>query len=253
MQQSAETRRYGNVPEKEDLANRYSKLTSCVYETIQEIVSERKWLKKNGRVVSQETKALFERRAKEFQKQKPTATQRKAWNKRIQCACRNDYRLWVTKWVQKIEQADNRGDTRAIYSGVKSLCGSAAFSTTKPTEKVQRKTTTQQKTDPAVLGAEINETGRASGAKPQEKHETVRASGKPTTARASGEPEITRASGETETARASGELKTVRASGSETGSEADVRASGPKIFKTKVSTRISGPRELAQVWHDFLA
>ena len=103
-----------------------------------------------------------------------------------------------------------------------------------------------------MLGAEINETGRASGAKPQEKHETVRASGKPTTARASGEPEITRASGETETARASGELKTVRASGSETGSEADVRASGPKIFKTKASTRISGPRELAQVWHDFL-
>ena len=131
------------------------------------LVPERKWLKKNGRVVSQETKALFESRAKDYQKAKPTAEKRKAWNRKIQNACRNDYRLWVTKWVQKIEQADNRGDMKAIYTGVKSLSGSAAFSTTKPTEKVQRKKTERQKTDPAEIGAEMCGKAIASGVEPK--------------------------------------------------------------------------------------
>ena len=147
----------------------------------------------------------------------------------------------MTKWVQKIEKADNRGDTKAIYEGVKSLSGSAAFSTTRPTEKVQRKSEAQQRTDPTEPGAEINETTRASGVEPKENHATVRASGEPETVRASGEPETVRASGESETVRASGEL------------EAEVRAIRPKIFKHEVSTRINGPRELAQVWHQFLA
>ena len=201
-------------------------------------MSEHKWLKKNGRVVSQGTNALFEDRAKEYRKEKPTAEKRKAWNKRIQNAC-----LWVTKWIQKIEQADNRGDTKAIYAGVKSLSGSAAFSTTKPTEKVQLKTPTeQQKTDPSATGAEINENTRASGVVPKERNDT---------ARASREQGTIRASSATTTARASGEFVTARASGAEIVArevEADVRASVPKIQKTvKYSTRISGPTELAQV------
>ena len=231
MQQAEEPRRYVNEPAREVMGNRYSQMTSCVYETIQEIVSEHKWLKKNGRVVSQGTKALFEDRAKEYRKEKPTAEKRKAWNKRIQNASRNDYRLWVTKWIQKIEQADNRSDTKAIYAGVKSLSGSAAFSTTNPTEKVQRKSESHQTTDPADPGAEINETARWS----QKKKITVRASGELDTARASGESETVRASGEFEAARASGEP------------EADLRSSSPKIFKTETSTRINGPHEITQV------
>ena len=67
------------------------------------------------------------------------------------------------------------------------------FSTTKPTEKVQRETTAQQKTDPA----EISEKPIASGAKQAKgKNDTVRASGEHETARASGEHDATRASGE---------------------------------------------------------
>ena len=57
----------------EELANVYAHLTKCVHETIKEIVPEKKWLKKNGRVVSEDTKLLFERRAKEFKRKKPTA------------------------------------------------------------------------------------------------------------------------------------------------------------------------------------
>ena len=56
------------------LANVYANLTECVYATIKEIVPEKKWLKKNGRVVSEATKALFEARAKEYKRAKPTRT-----------------------------------------------------------------------------------------------------------------------------------------------------------------------------------
>ena len=52
-------------------------------------------------------------------------------------------------WVEKIEQVDNKGDTRAIYRGFKSLSGGSAFVTTKPTEKLQP----QQKTDPKNVAA----------------------------------------------------------------------------------------------------
>ena len=66
--------------EAEGLANEYADLTECVYETIKEIVSEKKWIKKNGRVVSEATKQLFERRTNEFKRAEPTREQRKSWN-----------------------------------------------------------------------------------------------------------------------------------------------------------------------------
>lgn len=107
--------------EKSVLAECYSKLQKCVYETVKEVVPEKTWIKKNGRVVSEATKELFEKRAQEFQKQKPTAKRRRNWNKTIRTACRNDYRKWVSIWVQKIERADNQGDTKAIFQGVNAL------------------------------------------------------------------------------------------------------------------------------------
>ena len=50
------------------LANEYKNMTKCVRETIKEVVSERKWLKKNGRVATQATRDLFDKRAKEYSK-----------------------------------------------------------------------------------------------------------------------------------------------------------------------------------------
>ena len=84
----------------------YSKMTTCVYESIKVIgLSEKKWLKRNGRVVSDETKKLFEQRVEEYKKRKrkPTGEQCKKWNRRISNACRNDYRGWISVWVDKIE------------------------------------------------------------------------------------------------------------------------------------------------------
>ena len=111
-----------------DLGTEYSELTKCVYESIKAIVPEKKWIKRNGRVVSDETKKLFERRTEEYKKEKPTKQQRKKWNRRINNACRNDYRRWVSTWVQKIEQADTKEDTKEIYKGVRVLSGKTATS-----------------------------------------------------------------------------------------------------------------------------
>ena len=157
----------GSVTDGNTLAERYSHLTACVYATIKEVVPEKKWIKKNGRVVSKETKELFEKRAREFQKKKPTASRRKQWNKKIRVACRNDYRLWVTRWVSKIEEADRKGDTKAIYRGAKALGGAAGGRGKKPTERKQKKEQRASgeqpeiaaSTEPKVAASQVNDSG----------------------------------------------------------------------------------------------
>ena len=201
-------------------------------ETIDELVPEKKWLKKNGRVVSQETKALFERRAKEYQKHKPTAERRKAWNKKIQIACRNDYRSWVTTWVQKIEKADNRGDTKEIYRGVKSLSGGSAFSATKPTEKLQP----PLKTDPKNVAT-------------RKQAEKARARDTKSDARAREPKSNVRASAETADSRASGRVQQNFETVKET---ATAKTSGENpvtenFHREAVSVNIDGPEKLARV------
>ena len=120
-----------------ELGKKCTRLTKCAYETIKEVVvPEKAWIKKNGRVVSKETKKLFEDREKEYAKNKPTQRRRRKWNKKIRNACRNDYRRWVSEWVQRIEEADNKGDTKAIYRGVKAVSGIGQGGTrTRPTMK----------------------------------------------------------------------------------------------------------------------
>ena len=104
----------------EDLANDFARLTKCTYEVITTNVPEKKWIKKNGRVVSKGTKELFEQRARQYSAKEPTAKERKRWNRKIRNSCRNDYRGWVSAWVQKIEMTDNKGTLRQ-YRGVKAL------------------------------------------------------------------------------------------------------------------------------------
>ena len=51
---------------------------------MEEVVSEKKKLKINGRTVSQKTKdSCNKKRVQEFEKVKPTAKTRKEWNKKI--------------------------------------------------------------------------------------------------------------------------------------------------------------------------
>ena len=117
----------------QDLESEYAKLSKCVKETIDEIVPEKQWMRKNGRVVTQATRDLFEKRAKEYGKKPPSPDRRKRWNKVIRDACKNDYRKWVSDWVERIEKADHKGDTKAIYSGVKALSGAKRTISKRPT------------------------------------------------------------------------------------------------------------------------
>ena len=94
-----------------------------VRESIEKVVPAKTWTKKNGRIVSEETKALYEERTRQYQKDKPTQSARKRWNRKLRASCKKDYRTWVTGCTQRIEQADNRGDTKAIYTEVKRLSG----------------------------------------------------------------------------------------------------------------------------------
>ena len=87
------------------------------------MVSKKKKETKNGRVMSQETKALHEQRRRAYSKKKLTKEERKNWNKKISRHCRKDYRKWVTAWTEKIEKEFRAGNAKAIYAGVKALCG----------------------------------------------------------------------------------------------------------------------------------
>ena len=66
-----------------ELSEELEALTRCTQETIAAVVPKKKKQKRNGRVMSQETKDLHEKRKKEFSKKKPTKEQRKRWNKKI--------------------------------------------------------------------------------------------------------------------------------------------------------------------------
>ena len=57
----------------------YTRLARAIKETIDKVVPDKTWNKKNGRIVSDETKALYEKRARQYQKEKPTKEARKKW------------------------------------------------------------------------------------------------------------------------------------------------------------------------------
>ena len=84
----------------------YEHMTRLVRESIEAVVPPKTWSKKNGRIVSDETKALYEARTRQYQASKPTQEARKRWNRKIRSSCRKDYRTWVTKCVHR---ADRKG------------------------------------------------------------------------------------------------------------------------------------------------
>ena len=75
---------------------------------------------------------------------KPTKEERNRWNRKIRNACRQDYKSWVTRWVEKIERADNKGDTKAVSQGVKVLSRAKSHCSKCPTEHYESKENTQE-------------------------------------------------------------------------------------------------------------
>ena len=114
----------------------YEDITTATTEAIEEIVPKKDKSMYNGRHVSEATKKLFEDRIKAFAKTKPSTKERQKRNKKIRRECRNDYRAWVTKWTEIMEAANNRGDAKEIYRGVRAISGAKRKMATKtPTLK----------------------------------------------------------------------------------------------------------------------
>ena len=121
--------------ENKQLTSELQEFTKCVQETIRAVVPSKKKQKKHGREMSKETVELHEKRRKAYSKKKPTKAERKKWNRKISRSCRNDYRKWVSKWTEEIEKEFRRGNAKAIYAGVRQLCGTKkSFATKQPTK-----------------------------------------------------------------------------------------------------------------------
>ena len=132
----------------QDPQTEYANLTKLVRESIEATVPAKAWTKKNGRIVSEKTKALYEARTRQFQANKPTQATRKKWNRKIRSACKQDYRTWITGCTERIENADNRGDTKAIYDEVKRLSGLVSRgANTRPTAVYQEPSESEETGD----------------------------------------------------------------------------------------------------------
>ena len=174
--------------------------------------------KKRKSCFSRDKKKLFEKRAQTFNAKAPTPKERKKWSRKIRNACRNDYRTWVSSWVQKIESADEKGDTKRIYAGVKALSGSNTnFARTKPTERHQEKTAAPRASRRETKETDAESVTRASAHRREE--------------------EVT----DNDKSGASAHRREEKVTENE--AKAESRASG---------NRINGPRELAGIWHEFL-
>ena len=124
------------VTEIKCVGRRFRRLAECVQGAIEETVPEKKKMMRNGREVSAKTKELYKKRERAFAKKKPSTNERKEWNKKINRACRDDYRAWVSRWTSAIEEANRRGDTKEVYRGVKAVSGTNnKFVTKQPTMK----------------------------------------------------------------------------------------------------------------------
>ena len=137
----------GNSPKKQKLSKQLDSFTRCARESISAMVPKKQKQKKNGRTMSEETKELHNKRRKIFQKEKPSADTRKRWNRKIARSCRDDYRKWVTRWTEEIEKEEKKGNARAVWEGVKRLCGmKKPFATKQPTlnSKNERITSPQE-------------------------------------------------------------------------------------------------------------
>ena len=264
--QQTETATTAQALASKDLASEYEKLTTCVQQTIREVVPEQKWLKKNGRVVTQATRDLFDKRAKEYSKQQPTAARRKRWNKIIRNACTNDYRKWVSDWVERIEKADHKGNTKAIYDGVKILSGSKRTISKRPTmraaDPASCETTAEQRTarnsnsevkasaakavTEAKIKASLEATNEISQKNTTSMHEADAARPLRASSGESNQKSVTDPAENKDESKSQERAYAATPPLSKPCPKPDGEEKRPRV-------RISGPEELAGVWKDFLA
>ena len=106
------------------MGQHYLFFSTCVKQTIDEVVPPLKHRIYNGRTMSNKTRELYQQRIRDYNSgRKVTKSDRAAWAKVLKEAGLEDYKAWVQRWVVEIEKVDNRGDSKEIYKGVKALAG----------------------------------------------------------------------------------------------------------------------------------
>ena len=127
---------------EQEMGAHYDRLTSCIAETVKEVVPAKTGKKINGRKVSAKTKRLYELRTRDFASGREIKkSDRDAWNRTLNKAAKDDYDKWVKNWVDTMEEADERGDVhvRTIYDGARALDGkSKKLQTKQPTKNKKR-------------------------------------------------------------------------------------------------------------------
>ena len=105
--------------DKDTTTQLYSKLCDAIQHAVQSTLPERVMRKGVKREVSEQTKALFNQRTN--LKGRGTKEQYDNVQEKIKESSLTDFEMWVDKWAKKIEEAENVGDTKRIYEGVKVL------------------------------------------------------------------------------------------------------------------------------------
>ena len=102
----------------------YDKMCSAIQLAINTVLPSRRRGSGVRREVSEKTKELYERRTKLCKQ--GTKEQFEQVQREIKESSLADFKNWVEKWADVIKDAENVGDTRAIYKGVTSLAGKQA-------------------------------------------------------------------------------------------------------------------------------
>ena len=83
------------------LGTHFERLSVCIQQAIKEVVSSKKTIKFDGRKASEQTRALYTERIRDFnsRRTKVKKSDRKAWNTILSHVSKKDYHDWVARWV----------------------------------------------------------------------------------------------------------------------------------------------------------
>ena len=108
----------------DEMGSHYDRMADSIQQTVKEVVPPRKKFKFNGREVSAETKRLYDLRVRDFASGRAiTKSDRDAWNRTLNGAAKKDYHKWVENRIKEIEEADEKGDSKAINQGARVMAG----------------------------------------------------------------------------------------------------------------------------------
>ena len=73
----------------------YDFIAECINRTAEEVIPAKKPMRRNGRDVSEKTKDLYRQRVRDFNSgRKITKSDRKAWNRTLAQAGKDDFEAW---------------------------------------------------------------------------------------------------------------------------------------------------------------